>query len=209
MVDCRTATRLVVTVHAVLSISGLQLQAAPKGALLSFNWPGEPDAARWHLGDEVTVEAEEIFGKNQVRPFKETRYLRCGVPEDTSVSSSAILKRIKVKPDTGYTAQVWVNYYGGSALTFGILKVSTGDFDPGAYHDSFVEWNMCGIAGLSHIGERIEPRMIRMMADLLKHRGPDDERYLAVDTCADPPRVCHLRGPDSTCHDVPLWRKFR
>lgn len=40
---------------------------------------------------------------------------------------------------------------------------------------------MCGIAGLFSVN-KIDPRLVRSMTDALKHRGPDDEGFVAVNT---------------------------
>src|SRR3989338_6509366 len=40
---------------------------------------------------------------------------------------------------------------------------------------------MCGIAGIISFQEPLETRFIRSMSQILQHRGPDDEGYLAVD----------------------------
>jgi asparagine synthase (glutamine-hydrolysing) len=54
---------------------------------------------------------------------------------------------------------------------------------------------MCGIAGFGGIGIKVEPQWIQKMTDTLRHRGPDDEGYLAVNI--SPPGVFHLIGKDS------------
>jgi asparagine synthase (glutamine-hydrolysing) len=54
---------------------------------------------------------------------------------------------------------------------------------------------MCGIAGFGGNGVQVEPRWIQKMTGTLKHRGPDDEGFLAVNI--SPPRVIHLIGRDS------------
>jgi len=40
---------------------------------------------------------------------------------------------------------------------------------------------MCGIVGIYNFKEPIKPHLIQEMTDALKHRGPDDEGYLAID----------------------------
>lgn len=57
---------------------------------------------------------------------------------------------------------------------------------------------MCGITGLIKFGSPLGPDHIVEMTRCLGHRGPDDEGYLAVDLCRDPPAVTRLRGPGST-----------
>jgi asparagine synthase (glutamine-hydrolysing) len=54
---------------------------------------------------------------------------------------------------------------------------------------------MCGIAGFGGIGVQVESQWIRTMTDTLKHRGPDDEGYLAL--TISPQKVFHLIGKDS------------
>jgi asparagine synthase (glutamine-hydrolysing) len=54
---------------------------------------------------------------------------------------------------------------------------------------------MCGIAGFGGIGVQVEPQWIRTMTDTLRHRGPDDEGYLALKF--SPQRAFHLIGKDS------------
>ena len=55
--------------------------------------------------------------------------------------------------------------------------------------------NMCGIAGFGGVGARVEPQWIQTMTHTLRHRGPDDEGYLAL--TISPPGVFHLIGKDS------------
>ena len=40
---------------------------------------------------------------------------------------------------------------------------------------------MCGIAGIATKGDKLNPGWIRGMMDIQRHRGPDDEGYLALD----------------------------
>ncbi|MCS7057117.1 MAG: asparagine synthase (glutamine-hydrolyzing), partial [Thermoflexales bacterium] len=55
---------------------------------------------------------------------------------------------------------------------------------------------MCGIAGIYRLdGAPIDLQQLRRMADLLRHRGPDDEGYALFDTCSG--YALHLKGPDS------------
>lgn len=55
---------------------------------------------------------------------------------------------------------------------------------------------MCGIAGILNFKESVSPGHISGMADILRHRGPDDEGYLAVDLKGNV--ACPLIGNDST-----------
>jgi asparagine synthase (glutamine-hydrolysing) len=54
---------------------------------------------------------------------------------------------------------------------------------------------MCGITGFGKIGKNAEPRWIKDMTDVIRHRGPDDEGYLAIHSGQR--NVYHLTGKDS------------
>lgn len=55
---------------------------------------------------------------------------------------------------------------------------------------------MCGIAGIYHLdGMPINVPQLRRMAELLRHRGPDDEGYALFDTQTG--HAFHFKGPDS------------
>ena len=55
---------------------------------------------------------------------------------------------------------------------------------------------MCGIAGIFNLdGQPISVHQLRCMADLLRHRGPDDEGYALFNTRSG--RAAHYKGPDS------------
>jgi len=54
---------------------------------------------------------------------------------------------------------------------------------------------MCGIAGIASTKGGIEAAHIKAMADVLRHRGPDDEGYIAVGASSG--EVCELIGPGS------------
>ncbi len=54
---------------------------------------------------------------------------------------------------------------------------------------------MCGIAGVYSFGGSVDPHIIRRMTDFLRHRGPDDEGFLAVDSTSR--KVVSLIGIDS------------
>ncbi len=61
---------------------------------------------------------------------------------------------------------------------------------------------MCGIVGIFRLdGQPIEATQLRHMADLLRHRGPDDEGFALFNTAQG--YVSHYKGPDSP-KDVPL-----
>jgi asparagine synthase (glutamine-hydrolysing) len=55
---------------------------------------------------------------------------------------------------------------------------------------------MCGIAGIYNLDQRpIAIPQLRAMADLLKHRGPDDEGFALFNTASGV--TGHFKGPDS------------
>jgi len=62
---------------------------------------------------------------------------------------------------------------------------------------------MCGITGLWNLdGKPIDPSQIQSATTLLRHRGPDDEGYLLVDTAKG--QVLHCGGNDTiTALDLP------
>ncbi len=41
---------------------------------------------------------------------------------------------------------------------------------------------MCGICGIYAFNDVIDPSVVHRMNQILKHRGPDDEGYIAADT---------------------------
>jgi asparagine synthase (glutamine-hydrolysing) len=55
---------------------------------------------------------------------------------------------------------------------------------------------MCGIAGIYHLdGKPVDPGKLKAMTDIIRHRGPDDEGYLLVNTKANKSR--HYAGEDT------------
>jgi asparagine synthase (glutamine-hydrolysing) len=54
---------------------------------------------------------------------------------------------------------------------------------------------MCGIAGIFNLNSSVEPLHIKTMCDILRHRGPDDEGFLAVNTAER--TAMPLYGPQS------------
>jgi len=55
---------------------------------------------------------------------------------------------------------------------------------------------VCGIAGIFTLdGQPISVHQLRRMADLLRHRGPDDEGYALFNTRSG--QAAHFKGPDS------------
>ncbi len=70
---------------------------------------------------------------------------------------------------------------------------------------------MCGIAGIYHLdGAPVNLTQLRRMADLLRHRGPDDEGYALFDTRSG--QAVHFKGPDSPpdwlCRTFAARRRF-
>ncbi len=64
---------------------------------------------------------------------------------------------------------------------------------------------MCGIAGLINFNGTLDPQFICAMTRMLRHRGPDDEGYIAIDTQADSIMPVTLSGFDSVVKaDFPL-----
>ncbi|MBI4849814.1 MAG: asparagine synthase (glutamine-hydrolyzing) [Nitrospirae bacterium] len=59
---------------------------------------------------------------------------------------------------------------------------------------------MCGISGVFSNTHPLHASLIKSMSDTLRHRGPDDEGYLAVDLKAG--AVHHLTGDDSKVEDA-------
>jgi asparagine synthase (glutamine-hydrolysing) len=54
---------------------------------------------------------------------------------------------------------------------------------------------MCGITGVYSFEGSVDPKCIKRMTDLLRHRGPDDEGFLAVDSASG--KVFSLIGSES------------
>jgi asparagine synthase (glutamine-hydrolysing) len=55
---------------------------------------------------------------------------------------------------------------------------------------------MCGIAGIFSLEKPVKTDLVRAMTDSLRHRGPDDEGYLALTAAGN--QLHHLIGSDST-----------
>lgn len=62
---------------------------------------------------------------------------------------------------------------------------------------------MCGIAGLASFGSHLGSGWIDKMTAALRHRGPDDEGYLAVDTSRSKLKCAALGGSDSAVAGLP------
>ncbi len=55
---------------------------------------------------------------------------------------------------------------------------------------------MCGIAGIYHLtGETVDLMSVRRMADIMRHRGPDDEGYALIRTTQS--GIIQLGGPNT------------
>jgi asparagine synthase (glutamine-hydrolysing) len=67
---------------------------------------------------------------------------------------------------------------------------------------------MCAITGLFSLNHSPSPSLILEMTQVLKHRGPDDEGYLALTKESDGLRTSPLRGPDSSVDNEPLCELF-
>jgi asparagine synthase (glutamine-hydrolysing) len=61
---------------------------------------------------------------------------------------------------------------------------------------------MCGFAGLLSLKGSHDPAYIRSMMAVLKHRGPDDEGYLAVNVKNEPMTATSLAGRDTVADAV-------
>src|SRR5438874_13663352 len=69
--------------------------------------------------------------------------------------------------------------------------------------------DMCGITGLMSFGPPLGPTHIEAMTTALRHRGPDDEGYLAVDSRSTPLTITPLGGRDSATTDYIRADRFR
>lgn len=65
---------------------------------------------------------------------------------------------------------------------------------------------MCAITGLFSLSSQLPPALILGMTRILKHRGPDDEGFLALTRASGETRP--LRGPDSSVNTEPLCETF-
>ncbi len=59
---------------------------------------------------------------------------------------------------------------------------------------------MCGISGIYSVNHKLRAEYIKDMADTLRHRGPDDEGFLAVDTKTE--KCFLLTGEDSKVEGI-------
>ncbi len=56
---------------------------------------------------------------------------------------------------------------------------------------------MCGIAGIWHLdGRSVSPEALGRMAHVLRHRGPDDRGFVAIDPLSDAPRFLAADEPE-------------
>lgn len=60
---------------------------------------------------------------------------------------------------------------------------------------------MCGIAGLAAANGRVSPRLVHAMTTAIRHRGPDDEGFVLIDSASG--RATPLSGPDSSIAAAP------
>ncbi len=67
---------------------------------------------------------------------------------------------------------------------------------------------MCAITGLFSLNHSPSPGLILEMTQALKHRGPDDEGYLALIKESDGLSAIPLRGPDSSVNNEPPCELF-
>jgi asparagine synthase (glutamine-hydrolysing) len=67
---------------------------------------------------------------------------------------------------------------------------------------------MCGIAGLINFKSLLAPDPIGTMTRTLRHRGPDDEGYIAAQIHCGSVKVTRLHGPDSTVQSPLSLDKF-
>lgn len=67
---------------------------------------------------------------------------------------------------------------------------------------------MCGIAGLINFKSVLGPELIGTMTRALRHRGPDDEGYIAADVQQEPVKVTALWGTDSSIKSTLPLEKF-
>jgi asparagine synthase (glutamine-hydrolysing) len=77
------------------------------------------------------------------------------------------------------------------------------------FADLFSSGNsMCAITGLFSLNKPLSPGLILEMTQALKHRGPDDEGYLALTKENSYLRATPLRGSDSSIDNAPLCKTF-
>jgi asparagine synthase (glutamine-hydrolysing) len=69
-------------------------------------------------------------------------------------------------------------------------------------------YQMCGIAGLISFESPVGPDLISSMTRAQRHRGPDDEGYVAIDLEEEPVRVTSLCGPDTQLKCEPTVEEF-
>jgi asparagine synthase (glutamine-hydrolysing) len=67
---------------------------------------------------------------------------------------------------------------------------------------------MCGIAGIFSHDRALERDLVAGMTRVLKHRGPDDEGYLAVETLKDVITAVPLSGSDTRIQNVAPLKTF-
>src|SRR5262245_39603638 len=67
---------------------------------------------------------------------------------------------------------------------------------------------MCGIAGLINFNSPLGPGPVGTMIHALRHRGPDDEGYIAAEVKGGALKVTALSGKDSRVQGLPSLEKF-
>jgi hypothetical protein len=119
------------TLFAMIAGSSLASGMDNESIVQRFNFPGEENAAEWQLGADVTIKTDSNIGGD--------RYIHCGA-SDPAASPYAILKGIKVKPNTGYIARCRIkSVLGNSQFTFAVLKPASGKYDRSGLYDEYIE----------------------------------------------------------------------
>ncbi len=67
---------------------------------------------------------------------------------------------------------------------------------------------MCAITGIFSLSSPLSPGLILEMTQALKHRGPDDEGYLALTKKSEDIFTSPLRGPDNSIDSEPHLETF-
>jgi len=94
--------------------------------------------------------------------------------------------------------RIWLRCFNGEAALVKFLE----------NENSSEDISMCGIVGLIGFDSKLGPEPIGTMNHTLRHRGPDDEGYLAVDTQGQHIKIVPLRGNDSASKSEPLLDRF-
>src|SRR5262245_138631 len=67
---------------------------------------------------------------------------------------------------------------------------------------------MCGIAGIINFASSFGSETIGSMTSALRHRGPDDEGYIAADLLQKHLQVTPLSGEESISRNLPSLANF-